>query len=638
MPGEKHLDVITIGRSSVDLYGQQIGAPLEDITSFAKSVGGCPSNIAIGSARLGLKSALITRVGDEQMGRFIRAQLEREGVSTRGVVTDKTRLTALAILAVRDQEHFPLLFYRENCADMALCEEDIDPAFIASSHSVLVTGTHLSRPNVEAASRKAVALARQGGGRVILDIDYRPNLWGLAGHDAGEQRYVRSNEVSRHLQAILPDCDLIVGTEEEIAIAGGAEDVLQSLRAIRARSKATIVLKRGPMGCAVFAGAIPESIEAGIGGPAFPVEVYNVLGAGDAFMSGFLRGWLRGEDLPTCATWANACGAIVVSRLLCSTECPTFAELRHFLDHGSAHRALRQDADLNHLHWVTTRRPSPPDLMVFAMDHRWQLEEMADAAGAPRDAIPRFKRLAVEAAGCVSQGKPGYGMLLDGIYGREAMFLASHKNLWIAQPVERPRSRPLEFETGDDLGSHLVEWPASHVVKCLCLAHPDDDEDLQRRQARELRRVADAARTVGRELLIEIIGSKYGPVDDQTAARSLEWVYGLGIRPDWWKLEPQTSRAAWENIGAAIAAHDAYCQGVVVLGLDAPEDDLIRSFRLAAAVPVVKGFAVGRTIFSNAARAWLAGKIDDGRAISEMAERFASLCAAWREVRMAAAN
>src|SRR5919201_667572 len=139
---ERRLDVITIGRSSVDLYGQQIGSRLEDIASFAKSVGGCPSNIAIGTARLGLKSGLITRVGDEQMGRFIKEQMAREGVALGGIVTDRERLTSLVLLSVENDKTFPLIFYRDNCADSALCEDDVDEAFIASSQAVLVTGTH----------------------------------------------------------------------------------------------------------------------------------------------------------------------------------------------------------------------------------------------------------------------------------------------------------------------------------------------------------------------------------------------------------------------------------------------------------------------------------------------------------------
>src|SRR5438093_6176566 len=142
--GEPALDVITIGRASVDLYGQQIGTKLEDIGSFAKSVGGCPTNIAVGSARLGLKSALITRVGNEQMGRFIREQLAREGVETKGIATDPDRLTALVLLAVEAEGVSPMIFYRTDCADMALSEDNIDEAFIASAGAIVVTGTHFS--------------------------------------------------------------------------------------------------------------------------------------------------------------------------------------------------------------------------------------------------------------------------------------------------------------------------------------------------------------------------------------------------------------------------------------------------------------------------------------------------------------
>ena len=184
------LDVITIGRSSVDLYGVQVGGRLEDMRSLRKYIGGSPTNMACGTARLGLKSAVITRIGNEHMGRFIREQLAAEGVDTRGVVTDAERLTALVILGIRDEDNFPLIFYRENCADMALDEGDIDPAFIAETRAVVATGTHLSHPRTEAAVLKALRLARENGARTALDIDYRPNLWGLAGHDAGDSRFI----------------------------------------------------------------------------------------------------------------------------------------------------------------------------------------------------------------------------------------------------------------------------------------------------------------------------------------------------------------------------------------------------------------------------------------------------------------
>jgi 5-dehydro-2-deoxygluconokinase len=631
------LDVITIGRCSIDLYGQQIGSRLQDVASFAKSIGGCPANIAIGAARLGLRSALVTRVGDEQFGGFVREQLAREGVALHGVKVDRERLTALAILAVEDDRTFPLLFYRENCADMALSEADIDEAFIASAAAIVVTGTHFSRPTSAAAQQKAMRAAHAAGRKVVFDIDYRPNLWGLAGHAAGEERYVRSDQVSSHLQTVLPDCDLIVGTEEEIHIAAGEEDTLRALRRIRLMSAATIVLKRGPMGCVVFSGDIPHRIEHGIVGRGFPVEVFNVLGAGDAFMAGFLRGWLRDEPLETAAEWANACGAFAVSRLLCSPEYPTWPELQAFLAKGSPHRALRRDEALNHLHWATTRRSQPQTLFAFAIDHRAQLEAMAEAARAPRERIAAFKSLAVRATARVAAGRPGFGMLLDDTYGREALFETGKHSLWIGRPVEQPGSRPLRFEGGSDIGSRVIEWPVTHTVKCLAFYHPDDDPWLKAEQGRVLRGLHDAVRRLGRELLIEIIAGRHGMLDADTVARALGDLYDLGIRPDWWKLEPQVSADAWAAIGEVIAAKDPWCRGVVLLGLEAAEPQLERAFRAAANAPIVRGFAVGRTLFSEAARQWLGGAMDDEAAINDMAQRFARLVALWERGRAAEA-
>ncbi len=628
------LDVITIGRASVDLYGQQIGSRLEDVGSFAKSVGGCPANIAIGTARLGLRSALLTRVGDEQFGRFLREQLAREGVALGGLKTDPTRLTALAILSVESDKSFPLLFYRENCADMALEEADVDAAFLATARAVVVTGTHFARPNTEAAQRKAMRLMRAQGGKVILDIDYRPNLWGLAGHAAGDNRYIASAAVSERMKSVLPGCDLVVGTEEEVLIASGESELLPALKTIRALTPATIVLKRGPMGCIVYEGEISDDLEDGIIGKGFPIEVYNVLGAGDAFMSGFLRGWLGGETLQTAATWANACGAFAVSRLLCSPESPTFAELQYFLKNGSPHRALRKDEAINHIHWATTRRRDIPSLMALACDHRAQLEEVAQKVGADPARIRDFKVLAVKAAARVAAGRPGYGMLLDEKHGREAMFeFARHPFSWLGRPVELPGSRPLRFEGSQDIGSALPEWPVDHCIKALCFYHPDDEPALKQAQQETLRALFEAARKVGRELLVEIIAGRNGPLGPDTIARAMQELYGLGIKPDWWKLEPQASPAAWAAIEQTIARNDPWCRGVLLLGLDAPAEELEAGFAATAATPIVKGFAVGRTIFMAAAEAWLAGRMDDEAAIADMARRFGALTELWLSTR-----
>ena len=558
------------------------------------------------------------------MGRFVIEQMRREGVAVDGIRIDPQRLTALVLLAVEDEGVSPMIFYRADCADMALGEEDIEEAYLASARAIVVTGTHFSRPNSDVAQRKAIRIARAHGRKVVFDIDYRPTLWGLTGHAAGFERYVKSASVSERLGTVLPDCDLIVGTEEEIMIAAGADSAAAALKAIRAVSRATIVLKRGPMGCIVYDGAI-RGLEDGIVGKGFPIEVYNVLGAGDAFMSGFLRGWLKGEPLATAATWANACGAFAVSRLLCSPEYPTWAELSYFLEKGSPQRALRKDAAINHLHWATTRRDGPHDLMALAIDHRAQLEAIADRHGAPRSRLELFKLLAVEAATKVSRGRPGFGMLLDSTYGQKALYKAGKAGLWIGRPVEKPGSRPLDLEP-----MHLAEWPVTHTVKCLCFYHPDDSAELKALQERELARVHDAARTAGRELLLEIIAGRHGALAETTVASVLARLYALGIKPDWWKLEPQKSPGAWRTIEQVIGANDPYCRGIVLLGLEAPQAELASAFRMASGTKLVKGFAVGRTIFADAAEKWLSGSMTDEDAVADMAARFEALVSAWQ--------
>ena len=337
------LDLITIGRSSVDLYGAQVGGRLEDMGSFDKYIGGSPTNIACGTARLGLKSAVITGVGDEHMGRFITEQLEREGVNTDGVKVDPERLTALVLLGIRDEEQFPLIFYRENCADMGLTVDDIDPEFIGRARAVVATGTHLSHLQVEAATLKALEIAKEAGKQTALDIDYRPNLWGVAGHGDGESRFVESAVVTAKLQSTLHLFDLIVGTEEEFHIAGGSTDTVEALRAVRAVSDATLVCKRGAAGAVAFEGAIPDCLDDGQSGPGFPIEVFNVLGAGDGFMSGLLRGWLDGASWPTALEYANACGALAVSRHGCTPAYPSWRELQFFLKRGLKRPDLRND-------------------------------------------------------------------------------------------------------------------------------------------------------------------------------------------------------------------------------------------------------------------------------------------------------
>jgi 5-dehydro-2-deoxygluconokinase len=624
----RKLDFIAMGRAAVDLYGEQIGARLEDMSSFAKYLGGCPANISTGAARLGLKPAMLTRVGDEHMGRFVRETLAAEGVDVSHVRTDPKRLTGLVILGIKDTDTFPLIFFRENCADMAIAPEDFDAAFIASAKALIVTGTHFSTPSTDKACRTAIAYAKAAGTKVVLDIDYRPVLWGLTSPGMGEQRFVASDNVSKHIQSIVAECDLMVGTEEEVHIAGGSTDTLTALRKLRSLSKATIVLKRGAKGCAVFTGPIPASIDDAITHPGFPVDVFNVLGAGDGFMAGLLRGWLRDEPWETACAFANACGALVVSRHGCAPAMPSWTELSDFLGRAESVTKLYADPLVAHLHRTTTGRKAWPEIQALAFDHRRQFEDLAERHKQPPARIDRFKAIVADVVKSTLGGVPGAGAIVDDRFGRDPLYALTGTGIWLARPIELPGANPLAFEGGPDPALTLRMWPAEHVVKCLVTYHPDDPPAQREAQEAQVAKLFRACVGTGHELLLEIIPTRRG--GDEGLARSLTRFYDLGIKPDWWKLPPGANGAAWKAIGDVIRARDPQCRGILILGIDSSEEDLSRAFAAATAEPLVRGFAVGRYIFWDTAEAWFAGKIDDRAAGAEIARRYQHVSSLWQ--------
>lgn len=625
---ERRLDLVALGRAAVDLYGDQLGSPLEDVASFNKSLGGCAANIAVGAARLGLRVAMLTRVGDEHMGRFVKATLQEEGVDVSAVVTDPERLTGLVLLSVRGADEFPLIFYRERCADMNLGPEDVPAALIGEAQALLLTGTHLSQPRVRAASLAALAAAKASGTRVVLDVDYRPVLWGLTGHGRGEDRYVASARVSEVLQEILPECDLVVGTEEELRIAGGQDDLHAALVAVRARTAATLVVKRGPRGAVVLAGPVPDDVEDGLVAPGRPVEVLNVLGAGDAFMAGFLSGWLRGQPLAEAARRGNGAGALVVSRHMCAPAMPTARELEAFLEDAAPARVAR-------LHRLAGRPPPPEELCVLAFDHRLQLEALAIRVGAAPARVRDLKRLiaagAAEAANMCNLACPG--VIVDGEYGRpvlEALTDPEHR-WWVARPVELPGDPGLAYEGDPNVELALYRWPKRHVVKCLVSPVLSDHALTQWQDAR-LVRLFKACVALERPLLLEVLPRRRPdePVDPELLPDVLDRLYDLGLQPEWWKLPPPSHDDVWYELDQVVTRRDPECYGVLVLGLDAPPEQLAHGLARAGAHPLCRGFAVGRTIFFEPAERWLTGAASDAALVTAVAEGFSAMVRAFR--------
>ena len=632
----KSIDIICLGRAAVDFYGQQIGSTLENMGSFAKYLGGSSANIAYGCSKLGLSSAMLTRVGNEHMGRFVRNELESVGVDTSHVITDSERLTGLVVLGIQDKETFPLIFYRKDCADMAISEKDFTKEFIASSKALLITGTHFSSDNTYQTSMKAIEYAKSSDTQVIVDIDYRPVLWGLTELGDGESRFVASDDVSQHLQTILPHCDVIVGTEEEIHIAGGSEDTVTALTRIRQLTNSIIVLKLGPLGCTVITSDIPNSTDDFNVIKGNQVDILNVLGAGDAFMSGFLRGYLRGESLEKSANYANASGALVVSRHGCAPAIPGEHELLYYLENAADIVNPSTDLTLNHLHRVSFRIKEEPEIFGFAFDHRKQLVELAENYGEDLNQIIKLKKLFIKSITKTIEKlnipEKNIGVLIDDTYGEDALNSIAEKSWWIGRPVELPSSRPLKFEGDQSIGSKLQSWPLSHVVKCLIFYHPDDSDELKLKQEQKVKELYFTCIQSGHQLLLEVIPPSEYENDEATIPTILKRFYDLKIKPDWWKL-PALQDESWVQVSDVINTHDPHCQGVLLLGLSAPIDSVRESFGVAAKYNICKGFTVGRTIFYEPAKLWMQHKINDHELVDSVSINYIELIQAWKKYR-----
>jgi 5-dehydro-2-deoxygluconokinase len=324
-------DLITIGRVSLDLFSEQIGVPFIDIQSFDSGVGGSPTNIAIGSSRLGLNVATLTAVGNDPVGDFVLKFLQQEKVDTRFMPRKADSRTGMAVLGIEPPDKFPLVFYRENPADIHLDIDDVRQAPIATARTLLLSGTGLSRGSCRDATLYAAEVAKSSAATTtFLDLDVRPDQW------------LHPRAYGLNVRTLLPSVDVIIGTEEEFyaALAPAPEAVmakhpmdgamhheLDTLlnQFITSQPHTVLVIKRGAKGVSILHDGQTINV---VG---FPVEIVNTVGAGDAFASGLIYSYLQGWDWYLAGRFANACGAIVVSQHGCSKAMPYRSEVETFM-------------------------------------------------------------------------------------------------------------------------------------------------------------------------------------------------------------------------------------------------------------------------------------------------------------------
>jgi len=330
---EKIYDVVTYGRSSIDLYSQEVGARFEDIPGFHAFVGGSPLNIAVGCSRLGLKTSLLTGVGKDKVGDFILNFLKNEKVNTENVrVIDGTRSSAV-LLGIEPPDRFPLVYYRDNCADSQINIDQVLHANIEKSKLLEVSGTALNIEPTRSAAYLAAEIAQKNEVPVMLDLDFRADQW----HD------IRAFGVT--VRAFMRNVNIVLGTEEEILAAYLSDesqlsishqqisapeikgDINEAISGILQLGVDALIVKTGSRGAEIH---LPDGAVQPV--PGFPVEVVNILGAGDAFAAGFIYGFLKNWDLYKCCRMGNACGAHVVTQLGCANFTPYEDEILKLIE------------------------------------------------------------------------------------------------------------------------------------------------------------------------------------------------------------------------------------------------------------------------------------------------------------------
>lgn len=331
------LDLITMGRSSIDLYSNDMGVPFERITSFAAYVGGSPTNIAVGTKRLGLASGLLTAVGEDKVGDFILEFLRGEGVDVSAVPRKPGTRSTAAVLGI-EKDKTPLVFYRHAASDKELSIDDVLAAKVEEARALEISGTGLAQQPQAAATLFAAERAKAAGRTVFMDLDFRADQWhdprafGVMARAALAYVHVAIGTEEEINAAMLRDpADLIVHDSQVSApeVRGNTDENVAALLAIPDGPEA-VVVKRGPAGATVFHrdGRAPIDV------PGFPTEVMNVLGAGDAFASGFIYGRLQGWDWYRSARLGNACGAHVVAHHGCANDMPTLPQALAIADRG----------------------------------------------------------------------------------------------------------------------------------------------------------------------------------------------------------------------------------------------------------------------------------------------------------------
>ncbi|MGD9592781.1 MAG: PfkB family carbohydrate kinase [Candidatus Berkiella sp.] len=604
-------DIITLGQSYVDLIGEQIGSSLKDMMSFKKHVGGMAS-YARGFSRLGLNTALMSAVGNDDFGQFILDAMAHEKVDVSQVRIDKDHASAFMFKAIENKKSFPFLSYSKQCAGI-VDTQLTDTSLINQSTALFINSASISSETISVI-KKAISIANENQIKIILALD------------------IIDDKNQDYLLKTMSACSLVIGAEQDFHALSGTQDSHQALSQLRALTSAIFVMKNA-FGCFAFS-QIPSDLMTSPHHAGFVNDNHIPFMSKASFMIGYVATWLKGISQEKSCEYAMACLALTQSREEHSDSLPTIDALNIFLSSQTQVVQTIRTPLFDHIHYAATRANTQDQLFTFSFGSHAQWLKLAETANVDEDVIIKAKMLIASGIQQVASMHPNVSMMTEAYPEREIMdtLPSPHR---LMRGLDVPGAVPLEIQGDPDITHTLLTWPQHHSAKLSLVYHPDDRYALRQQQETTLNLLYLAARRTHHELVIELSPATNSIITASTMSHIMQRLYEIGIYPDWWQVMPPRDPRAFENMQRVIHENDRLCKGVLLLSHHATFEQLPAMFNCAKH-DICKGFVVDKSLFQVALNQWLGQLLNNQAFVDTVSRSFEKAINLWEQAKATA--
>lgn len=600
IPSTHAVEVLSLGRTYINLESEQIGCSLKTARSFRKNISGTCALVSIGLSRLGRYCALLSKIGTDPLGDYIKETLTSEKIDPSLLITDPHHATLIALNSSAFYEHHSLLELQEN---------EIDPKMIGHAKALFLTSEIFCHDASHRAARKAIIAAKDNHTKIILALEFWPSL----GHYCPSQQ---------SLETILPFCNLIFGYEEEFQAFANTQNTFEALTHLRALTDATLVVKC-PKENYVFPDVITDHWKTLARHGQFDSIQFASLHEHAAFIAGFIDGWLKGEPP------SNALKQAILSEQISQTT-PEYLGLPS--EKLLKHKVLKETkpAYFKHLHYVTTRHihTAPQCLLNLGYHSHW--EKMAASFNASKEMIQKAKALITQGLFSLNESQTPIGLITDEKPGDELIHIPIPAQAMLARSIELENEIPLRFATTQDLSHTLLKWPSEHIAKVSITYHPDDKYVTRGEQEAMLLSLYQACRDTEHPLLIDITPPTNSLITASTLGHIMQRFYDLGVYPDWWQFAFPRDQRSWDSIHRVIEDNDPDCLGTFIQLPTTTLEQLSAILDQAIKQPLCKGIVLGKGLIQPVVEQWLSQKIADHILIEQIKPLFHQIMTLWQ--------